>query len=154
MLTRNKSAARRHDDSPQLHLLNAPAEAKRLPYTIEQVRACQTEVEAIKLAVRCAGLLDKQLADAMGMNEGNLSKLIKGQRGFMPGKRLVFMAAVGNQILRQWEEERLGWDSTTLRVHHSELEKENAELRAKLAQSDHDREVEREYARQMWEARK
>lgn len=123
----------------QLHLLEPRPNPKRLQYTIEQVRACHDEVAAIDMACRVSGLQDKQIAADLGIDEGNWSKLRRGQRGFMPGDRLRFMVVVGNQILREWEEESLGYDSTTLRIHRSELEEQleaerarNAELQRQL----------------------
>jgi hypothetical protein len=134
--TRNTSAARRHDDDPQIPLLEKAQKPVRLPHTIEQVRACHSEVAAIELACRCSGMLDKQIAQDSGIDDGNFSKIRRGQRGFMPGQRLRFMDAVGNQILREWEIERQGFDAQSLRRHEdnkdkriAELEEENAELR-------------------------
>lgn len=129
MLTRNKSA-RRHDDDPQLHLLAAQPNPKCFAYSVDQVRACQNEVAAIEMSCRVSGLLDKQIADGLGMDEGNWSKLRRGQRGFKPGQRIHFMRVVGNQILRQWEEECLGYDCESIDVHHSELEQQLAAERA------------------------
>jgi hypothetical protein len=127
-------SARRNDDHPQIPLLEPRANPKRLAYTIEQVRACPNEVAAIDLACRCSGLMDKQIADDLDIDEGNWSKLRRGQRGFMPGQRIHFMNVVGNQILREWEEESLGFDSTTLRVHSSELEQQLERERAEKAE--------------------
>jgi hypothetical protein len=129
------------ENSPQLPLLAARPNPKRLDYTIEQVRACPNEVAAIDLACRCSGLLDKQIADDLGMDEGNWSKLRRGQRGFMPGDRIHFMRVVGNEILRQWEEESLGYDSTTLRIHSSELEQQLEAERARSAELERQLEV-------------
>lgn len=140
MKTTFRSPQRRAEDHPQLHLLEPRPNPKRLQYTIEQVRACPNEVAAIDLACRCSGLEEKAIASEMGMDEGNWSKLRRGQRGFMPGMRIHFMKVVGNQILREWEEERLGYDSTSLRVHRSELEQQLEAERAEKA------EVERENA--------
>lgn len=140
MLTTIKSA-RRKDDHPQLHLLEPRPNLKRLEYTIEQVRACPTEVAAIELACRVSGLLDKQIADDLGIDEGNWSKLRRGQRGFMPGQRIKFMRVVGNQILREWEEESLGYDSTSIDVHHSDLEQQLAAERAAHAETQRENEL-------------
>lgn len=136
MRTTNKSAQRRQDDNPQLHLLEPRLKPLRLPYTIDQVKACPNEVAAIELSCRCSGLLDKQIADLMGMDEGNWSKLRRGQRGFMPDDRIHFMNVVGNQILREWEEESLGWDSQSLRVHQSETEQKLAAANARIAEME------------------
>lgn len=144
MGTSNRSAARIEPQSSQsdqqLHLLDMPSiHPKRLAYTIEQVRACADELAAIDLSIRCSGLLDKQIADAIGMDEGNWNKVKRGQRGFMPGGRLKFMRAVGNQILREWEEEALGLDSKSIRVHRSELEEQIEDRDRKIA--DHERTI-------------
>jgi hypothetical protein len=138
--TRIKSA-RRHDDSPQLHLLEPRPNPKRLAYTLDQVRACPNEVSAIDLSCRVSGLLDKQIADALSMDEGNWSKLRRGQRGFMPGDRIHFMNVVGNQILREWEEESLGYDCATLRIHQSALEQQVEVKDARIAELEHRLEI-------------
>jgi hypothetical protein len=138
--TTNKSA-RRSTDHAQLHLLTPPPKAQALPYTIDQVRACPNEVAAIELACRCSGLLDKQIADSLSMDEGNWSKLRRGQRGFMPGYRIYFMEVVGNQILREWEEESLGYDSQSLRVHRSELEQQLEDERAARVETERENAV-------------
>lgn len=143
MQTRIKSA-RRKDDHPQMPLLEVRPNPKRLSYSIEQVRACPNEVAAIDLACRCSGLMDKQIADDLGMDEGNWSKLRRGQRGFMPGDRIHFMNVVGNQILREWEEESLGYDSTTLRVHSSALEQQLEAERAEKAELQRQNDLMRE----------
>src|SRR5690606_13674258 len=119
---------------PQMPLLEPRPSPKRLQYTVEQVRACHDEVAAIDMACRVSGLQEKQIAADMGIDEGNWSKLRRGQRGFMPGDRIKFMAVVGNQILREWEEESLGYDSTSLRVHRSELEQRLEAERARAAE--------------------
>jgi hypothetical protein len=137
-------SARRKEDHPQIPLLELRPAAQRLAYTIEQVRACPNEVAAIELACRCSGLLDKQIADYLGMDEGNWSKLRRGQRGFMPGYRIHFMEVVGNQILREWEEESLGFDSTTLRIHSSALEQQLEAERAEKAELQRQNDLMRE----------
>jgi hypothetical protein len=137
-------SARRKDDHPQIPLLEPRSNPKRLAYTIEQVRACPNEVAAIDLACRCSGLMDKQIADDLDIDEGNWSKLRRGQRGFMPGQRIHFMNVVGNQILREWEEESLGFDSTTLRVHSSELEQQLEHERAEKAELQRQNDLMRE----------
>jgi hypothetical protein len=134
-------SARRKDDHPQIPLLEPRANPKRLAYTIEQVRACPNEVAAIDLACRCSGLMDKQIADDLDIDEGNWSKLRRGQRGFMPGQRIHFMNVVGNQILREWEEESLGFDSQSLRVHRSELEEQLEAEKAARAEAEHERDT-------------
>lgn len=147
MQTRIKSA-RRKDDHPQLPLLEPRPNPKRLAYTIEQVRACPNEVAAIDLACRVSGLLDKQIADDLNMDEGNWSKLRRGQRGFMPGDRIHFMQVVGNQILREWEEETLGWDSASIQVHHSELEEQLEQRDAQIAELQQQLEIITNFVRQ------
>jgi hypothetical protein len=134
-------SARRKDDHPQIPLLEPRSNPKRLAYTIEQVRACPNEVAAIDLACRCSGLMDKQIADDLDIDEGNWSKLRRGQRGFMPGQRIHFMNVVGNQILREWEEESLGFDSQSLRVHRSELEEQLEAEKAARAEAEHERDT-------------
>jgi len=140
----------RHDESSSLSLFAAPPRAEQHEVSDEFVFSRPTLLHAINFAQEISGLEDKQISGELGIDLGQWSRIKSGNAHFPTNKYIAFMRLVSNDIPLKWLAHAMGYE---LKPLESDLERENVRLRQELAQAIHDREVEREYARQMLERR-
>jgi hypothetical protein len=93
-----------------------------------ELAARLSDVGALRLAIQESGHDDYEIADAIGISHGYMSKVLKGTAGLY-GKRLVkFMQRTQNLAPLQWLAEQMGCDV----VQRSSVSAEVAALRARL----------------------
>lgn len=136
----------RHDESRSLPLFPGPPKPEQHEVSDEFIHSRPTLLHALNFAQELSGLEDKQIAGELGIDLGQWSRIKSGNAHFPTNKYVAFMRLVGNDIPLVWLAHAMGYE---LKPLESDLERENARLRQELAQAIHDREVEREYARQM-----
>lgn len=119
--------------------LPAPRRAPR-PFTVDEVRALKSESEAIRFAVSCSGYESKEVPLLFGIDAGQWSNILNGNKHFPHNRRNEFMDFVGNEILLIYACESRHYNFETLRPHRSTVEIEleasrrrEAELEQKLA---------------------
>lgn len=113
------------------------SEVERLAAAVErdEVKGWET---VYRKAITESGLFESEIADALGMDKGNFSKTITG--GAMQQRRIrAFCNAVGNRVVLQVACYLVGCE---LRPLESELERQNRELREKVADLERRREIE------------
>lgn len=112
-------------------------------------RLLTTEAAAVKYAVSKSGLQDKSLAYEVGTDPGTFSKAQAGQARLNETALDALMDATGIEApLFAWLLRR-GYDPRSLRRFESDLERENRELRDRLAERDAEREIELRLFRQL-----
>lgn len=116
-----------------------------LDFSLRDVRQLTSESHAIMFSVRCAGYEPKVVPELFKIDPGQWSCIKDGTKHFPHNRRNEFMDLMGNEILLMYGAESRGYDFSTMRKHQTDVERENAELRQRMAQMEHDREVERAY---------
>lgn len=102
-----------------------------------EVALCKTSGQAIGLAILKSGKTASRVADLIGMERAQLSRIIGGSHHFPADKALDFARATHSWAWQQWVSFQCGMDMVP-RVESPEerlarLESENAELRARVA---------------------
>lgn len=111
-------------------------ERQLLPFRIEEVRNLPHEGAAIDLCMRCGGYQQEELAADLQVDKGTFSKVLSGTAQ-LPWKKLCLMMDLcRNEIPLIWRIETRGYDFSTLRRHFTDLERENFDLKQKLAKRD------------------
>ena len=65
------------------------------------VKLCKSQKDAVYLTVTLSNKTHTLIAEEMGMNKGNFSRMLQGQIGLK--NRLLLMQVCGNTALNQWE---------------------------------------------------
>ena len=87
---------------------------------------------AIRLAVQASGLDEKQVFIPLKVDKASWSKIMSGQFNFPTNKYCEFMELVGNDIPLRWLAFKRGYKLERLL---SDVEAENASLRAELEEA-------------------
>jgi transcriptional regulator with XRE-family HTH domain len=99
----------------------------------DEVARKQTLGGAIELCAEAAGFsLDKQLASALRVDKGQLSRWHSGTEGILWPKLDSLMDACGNDAPVLWMAHQRGWDLHSLRRRETETERENRLLREEV----------------------
>lgn len=77
--------------------LPAPRQANE-----KTIRMCESDGDAIAVAIALSGLSQSEIADRMGISAGYLTLLKQGQRYMKPGRAAQFADATGWDVLRQY----------------------------------------------------
>lgn len=101
-----------------------------------------SEAAAIRYATENSGLQDKSLAIEIGTDNATLSKAKLGQARLNDDALHALMDATGIEAPLYAALLRRGYDPRSLRRFENDVERENRELRERLAQIERDREVE------------
>lgn len=88
---------------------------------------------AINLCIQLSGLEDKEIYMALGIDAGQFSRIKKGDAYLPDNKESAFMRICGNDAPLAWAAQREGYRLVPLM---SEIEAQNAELRAQIAERD------------------
>lgn len=100
-----------------------------------------TEAAGVKYAIENSRLQDKSVAIEIGTDAGTLSKAKVGQARLNDDALDALMDATGCEApLYAWLLRR-GYDPRSLRRFETDVERENRELRERLAQAEHDKRV-------------
>lgn len=98
---------------------------------------------AIALCAKAAGLEPKQLQSKLKTDKAQWSRWESGQEGVVWPKFVALMDACGNDAPLLWMLHARGYDITSLRRKETELEQRLREANERIAQMEHDHEVER-----------
>lgn len=98
----------------------------------EVIAAQPTKIAAIRLCIQASGLQDSEIALALDIDPGQLSKLLKGNGNFPNNKEHALMDLCGNEIPLLWDAMKRGKE---LKPLLSAVEQENVELRRELAEA-------------------
>lgn len=91
----------------------------------------QTKQEAIRLAIRAAGMTEKKVYMSMRIDKSTWSKIMDGIFNWPTDGDERFEAIVGNNILTKWQMHRRGYKQPEPLM--SAVEKENAALKQENA---------------------
>jgi transcriptional regulator with XRE-family HTH domain len=121
-----------------------PLLVKRPPRDIPQGEwTWKSEAAAIAAAINSSGLQDKTVAVEIGVDNATLSKAQQGAARLSEQALNALMDCTGSEAWLFYWLVRRGYDPRSLRRIETDVERENRELRERLAQFEHDREVER-----------
>lgn len=88
---------------------------------------------AIQLALKAAGLEQKEVQSDLRMDKGQFSRWLSGQEGIKWEKLTALMDLCGNDAPLLWMLHVRGYDLGSVRKVETELQSENRMLREKLA---------------------
>jgi len=119
----------------ELSVIGPTKRPERVPAHL--VSLCRTSGEAVLLAIRYGKKSQRQVAESIGIEPAQLSRVVLGNAHMPADKGLALAYACGNWGWQQWIAHACGFDLVT-RVESPEervarLEAENAELRARAA---------------------
>lgn len=112
-----------------------------------------SEARAVKYACENSGLQDKSIAVEIGVDAAVLSKAKAGQARLNDDALDALMDATGIEAPLYALLLRRGYDPRSLRRFESDVERENRELRERLAAVEVEREIERRTVRDLIGAR-
>jgi hypothetical protein len=95
-------------------------------------------LRALATATLASGLDDKEIYDPLGIDHAQWSRITTGKANFPMSKYEQFAQLVGNDVLLKWIAHRRGYE---LKPIASDLERENARLRAEVERRDREYEV-------------
>ena len=98
---------------------------------------------AIALCAKAAGLEPKEVQAKLKTDKAQWSRWESGQEGVVWPKFIALMDACGNDAPLLWMLHSRGYDITSLRRKETELEQRLREANERIAQMEHDHEVER-----------
>lgn len=98
---------------------------------------------AISLCAKAAGLEPKEVQAILKLDKAQWSRWESGAEGVVWPKFAALMDACGNDAPLLWMLNARGYDLSSLRRKESELERQLREAKERIAQMEHDHEVER-----------
>lgn len=98
---------------------------------------------AISLCAKAAGLEPKEIQALLKTDKAQWSRWESGAEGVVWPKFVALMDACGNDAPLLWMLNARGYDLSSLRRKETELEKKLREANERIAQMEHDHEVER-----------
>lgn len=108
-----------------------------------------SEAAAVKYTCENSGLQDKSIAIEIGTDAGTLSKAKAGQARLNESNLDALMDATGIEApLFAWLLRR-GYDPRSLRRIETDVERENRELRERVAVMEREREIEKRLIREL-----
>lgn len=116
---------------------------------LDDVRRQPSGAAAIALCAQRAGLLDKIVAADMGMDNAVWTRVKNGQNALSLEQLHALMVRCGNEAPLHWLLLRCGYDPRSLRRIESDVERENRELRERLADLERERAIERRTVRDL-----
>lgn len=104
---------------------------------LDTIKRRPTLLRAINLAVEVSGLEDKQIYSQLKIDTSHWTRIKNGTAYFPLDETFTkFFATVGNEIPLVWLAETCGYDWRTIRQHRSSVERENEELKQKVADQE------------------
>lgn len=127
-MTRNSANTRQR----QMPMLGALRPIQRAPAHL--VALCKDSAQAVRLALQLGKRSQRHVADMIGLDASQLSRILAGVAHFPADLAGPFAEACGNTAWAQWVAGTVGCELTaraeTLEQRLVRLEVENAELRA------------------------
>lgn len=119
----------------ELRLICPVRSVERAP--AHEVALCKTSGQAIALAILKSGKSASRVADELGMERAQLSRIVNGSHHFPADKAFEFAHVTYSWAWQQWIAFKCGMDMVPRSESPEEkmvrLESENAELRAQRA---------------------
>lgn len=126
----------------ELRIARMPA---RPALDVGAVRAQRSMTGAINLCINASGLSDKEVADALDIDQATWSR-IRSRQAYFPQDKLDSLVNIcGNEAPLLWWADQRGYELKPLR---GELEQRIADLEQKLADKDRDLAVIRQFVRE------
>lgn len=110
-----------------------------VPPVIAEVIRKRSILDAIEYAQECAALENKQVYGPLGWSAELWSRIFNQDAKnpvFFDARRLVPFMELTNDAPLMWLAHQRGLDWSTIRPYQTDLERENFELRQKLAEKD------------------
>lgn len=104
---------------------------------------------AIGLCIKAAGYEPKEVITELKMDKAQWSRWESGQEGVIWPKLNSVMDYCGNDAPLLWMNLDRGYDLSSIRRNESDLERQLREAREKIAQMEHDHEVELNVVRRL-----
>lgn len=105
---------------------------------------------ALALSAAAAGLdLEKEIHIPLGIDAGHWTRMRSGTAGIQWKQLAAICDLTGNDAPVLWMLHQRGYDLYSLRKRESELEKQLREARERLAEIEHEREIEMRAVRQL-----
>lgn len=127
-----------------MHQLGFPSQV-----TSQEVAREQTLGGAIDLCAKVAGLTPKQVQDALKADKAQFSRWTSGQEGITWPKLVALMDTCGNDAPLLWMLKQRNYDLASLRHAETELERKLREANERIAEMEHEREIERRLFRDL-----
>lgn len=118
------------------------------PYTEQEVRACRTMTDALRLSMRVSSLTPDELREEMGIDSGHWSRIFGGKAHFPHDRLIEFMERAGNDIPLDWQAWKRGKGTVLL---EDEKDRQIRELQAQLEAERIEREAITKFMREVRE---
>lgn len=109
--------------------------------TIQEIAREQSLGGAIDLCAKAAGLMPKQVQDALKADKAQFSRWTDGKEGILWPRLCALMDACGNDAPLFWMLRARGYDLASLRRCESQTERELREAREEIEMLRHDKRV-------------
>jgi hypothetical protein len=117
--------------------------------TVQEIAREKSLGGAIALCTRAAGLEPKQIQERLKLDKAQWSRWESGQEGIVWPKFVAVMDECGNDAPLLWMNMARGYDLSSIRRVETELERKLREANEKIAQMQHDHEVELNVVRRL-----
>jgi hypothetical protein len=117
--------------------------------TAQEVARETTLGGAIGLCAKAAGLEPKEIQSDLKMDKAQWSRWESGAEGVVWPKFVALMDKCGNDAPLLWMLHARGYDLASLRRKETELEKRLREANERIAQMEHDHEIELNVVRRL-----
>lgn len=122
--------------------LALPLPGRPVDVDIADVRKQQSGASVISLCASKAGKLDKVVAADLDIQEAVWSRVKSGTNSLSLESLDLLMTTCGNEAPMHWLLLRRGYDPRSLRRIETDVERENRELRERIATLETEREIE------------
>lgn len=134
-MTREHESTQHNAVQRTLPILSLTRKPERVPAHL--VALCGTQQEALRLAQQYGKKSQQQVANALGIEKSQWSRILSGLANFPANKARAFAYCVGNWGWQQWIAYDAGMElvprSESMEEKMARLEAENAELKATAA---------------------
>lgn len=111
--------------------------------TAQEISREKTLGGAIHLCAKAAGLEPKQVQASLGTDKAQYSRWTDDKEGILWPKFAALMDLCGNDAPLLWMLQARGYDLASIRKSETETERENRELKERIASMEAERAVER-----------
>lgn len=117
--------------------------------TAQEVLREKTLGGAIALCAKAAGYEPKEVQDALKLDKAQWSRWESGSEGIVWPKFVALMDHCGNDAPLLWMNAARGYELSSIRRRESELERQLRAANERIAQMEHDHEVELNVVRRL-----
>jgi len=98
------------------------------------IEKCRNRLDAIRLCIQLSGYTNETICDALGIDKGHFSRMMKGRANFPDKKSVELIHLCGNRAPTQYEAWATGCELVANRDKQiADLEKQLKELKGKAA---------------------